>query len=110
MPALDFPTPTTIGQIYTSNGKSWRWDGVSWKAYNITGSTAGILGIAAGGTGRSTISYVNAFLSSDITGTALQYRTFTASTGIAITITPTDVSFSTTSAGNLSGSGTNLGK
>jgi hypothetical protein len=106
MAALDFPTPSTIGQIYTANGKSWRWDGVSWRAYNLAGSTSGILGVAGGGTGRSTISYVNAFLSSDITGTALQYRTFTASTGIAITITPTDVSFSTTSAGNLSGSGT----
>lgn len=106
MAALDFPTPSTIGQIYTANGKSWRWDGVSWKAYNLASSNAGILSIVGGGTGRSTISYVNAFLSSDITGTALQYRTFTASTGIAITITPTDVSFSTTSAGNLSGSGT----
>jgi hypothetical protein len=106
MAALDFPTPSTIGQIYTANGKSWKWDGVSWKAYNLTSTNNGILSVVGGGTGRSTISYVNAFLSSDITGTALQYRTFTASTGIAITITPTDVSFSTTSAGNLSGSGT----
>ena len=106
MAALDFPTPSTIGQIYTANGKSWRWDGVSWKAYNLTSVNNGILSVAGGGTGRSTISYVNAFLSSDITGTALQYRTFTASTGIAISITPTDVSFSTTGGGSLVGLGT----
>ena len=59
MAALDFPMPTTIGQIYTQNGKSWRWDGVSWKAYNLTGVSDGILGIVGGGTGRSTISSTN---------------------------------------------------
>jgi hypothetical protein len=106
MAALDFPPPSTIGQIYTANGKSWRWDGVSWRAYNLASTNNGILSVSGGGTGRSTISYVNAFLSSDITGTALQYRTFTASTGIAITITPTDVSFSATNSGSFIGTGT----
>lgn len=35
MAALDFPSGPTVGQIYTANGKSWRWDGTSW--LSITG-------------------------------------------------------------------------
>ena len=30
MAALDFPSSPTIGQIYTANGGSWKWDGVAW--------------------------------------------------------------------------------
>jgi hypothetical protein len=31
--ATIFPSNPTIGQVYTSNGFSWRWDGVGWTAY-----------------------------------------------------------------------------
>jgi hypothetical protein len=106
MAALDFPTPSTIGQIYTANGKSWRWDGVSWKAYNLTGVNNGILGIVGGGTGRSTISSPNAFLSSDTTGTTLLYRNFIAGSGVTFSIDASSVTFQATSTGSLSGSGT----
>ncbi len=106
MAALDFPTPTTIGQIYTQNGKSWRWDGVSWKAYNLAGVTNGILGVVGGGTGRSTISSPNAFLSSDVSGTTLLYRTFVAGSGITFSIDSSSVTFQATNTGTLSGVGT----
>lgn len=46
MSALNFPTPSAIGQVYTANGKSWRWDGASWKTYVV-------LGVQSGGTGNT---------------------------------------------------------
>lgn len=46
MSALNFPSPTAIGQVYTANGKSWRWDGNSWKTYVV-------LGVQSGGTGNT---------------------------------------------------------
>lgn len=106
MAALDFPTPTSIGQIYTANNKSWRWDGVSWKAYNLTGVANGILGIVGGGTGRSTISSPNAFLSSDSSGATLLYRNFLAGSGITFSLDASSVTFQATSSGTLSGVGT----
>lgn len=30
--ALNFPSSPTVGQTYTSSGKTWKWDGVSWVA------------------------------------------------------------------------------
>lgn len=38
MAALNFPTSPTLNQIYTFNGKSWRWDGTAWKTNNIIGT------------------------------------------------------------------------
>lgn len=35
MAALDFPTNPTIGQVYTANDKSFKWNGTSW--INFTG-------------------------------------------------------------------------
>ena len=34
MSALDFPENPYEGQIYSQNGKSWRWTGVCWESYN----------------------------------------------------------------------------
>ena len=71
MAALNIPTSPALNQIYTANGKSWKWDGTAWKSFN-TLSTSG------GGTGLTSIISGNAFLSSNSAGTALTYRTFTA--------------------------------
>lgn len=30
MVALNFPTPTAVGQIYTAGVSSWQWDGTAW--------------------------------------------------------------------------------
>lgn len=42
--ALDFPTPTGTGQVFTAAGTSWTWDGVKWKG--STSGTGGGGGIA----------------------------------------------------------------
>jgi hypothetical protein len=44
MAALNFPNSPSLTEIYTANGKSWRWDGYSWKTYFI-------LDVPSGGTG-----------------------------------------------------------
>lgn len=30
MPALDFPSSPSLGQVYTAANKSWTWDGSKW--------------------------------------------------------------------------------
>jgi hypothetical protein len=30
MPAVDFPNSPTLNQVFSSGGKSWRWDGTAW--------------------------------------------------------------------------------
>ena len=46
MSALNFPSSPSTNQIYTANGKSWRFDGTSWKTYYI-------LNVQGGGTGNT---------------------------------------------------------
>lgn len=96
MAIFDFPTSPTTGQIYTANGKTWRYDGTSWKAFNV-------LGISGGGTGKTNIDAADAFLSSNSTGTALTYRSFVAGSGININISPSDVTFTSTGGGGGAG-------
>ena len=46
MAALNFPPSPSTNQIYSANGKSWRFDGTSWKTYYI-------LNVEGGGTGST---------------------------------------------------------
>jgi len=46
MAALNFPPSPSTNQIYSANGKSWRFDGTSWKSYYI-------LNVQGGGTGNT---------------------------------------------------------
>jgi len=43
---LNFPTSPVLNQLYTFNGKTWKWDGAGWVSYNvaIVGSGGGITG------------------------------------------------------------------
>lgn len=33
MSIIKFPTDPVLDQVYTYNGKSWKWSGVAWKLY-----------------------------------------------------------------------------
>jgi len=99
MAALNFPTSPVTNQIYTANGKSWRWDGTAWKTYSI-------LSISGGGTGLTSITAGNAFLSSNSAGTALTYRSLIAGTGTTITIDSGSVTFGISGSGIVGGTGT----
>ena len=46
MAALNFPPSPSTNQIYSANGKSWRFDGASWKTFYI-------LNVQGGGTGNT---------------------------------------------------------
>ena len=52
MAALNFPPSPSANQIYTANGKSWRFDGTSWKTYYI-------LNVQGGGTGNTSYNLVD---------------------------------------------------
>ena len=97
MAALDFPTSPTTNQIFTSNGKTWKYDGTAWRTLNVTG-------ITGGGTGLTAINAGNAFLSSNSGGSGLTYRSFFAGSGISFSIDASSVTF--TASGTLSGLGT----
>lgn len=38
--AYSFPPSPTVGQIYTSNGRTWKWNGVQWTATAVSTSTS----------------------------------------------------------------------
>ena len=95
--ALNFPTSPSTNQIFSDNGKTWKYDGSAWRTLNVTG-------IANGGTGLTNINAANSFLSSTGAGTALTYRTFLAGSGVSFTIDASSVTF--TASGTLSGVGT----
>lgn len=97
MAALNFPTSPTLNQIFTANGKSWKWDGTAWKSFNT-------ISISGGGTGLTSITAGNAFLSSNSAGSGLTYRTFLAGSGATITFGDNSVTFA--SSGVVGGSGT----
>ena len=97
--ALDFPTSPVTNQIFTGNGKTWKYDGTAWRSLNVAG-------IANGGTGLTNINAANSFLSSTSSGTALTYRTFLAGSGVSFTIDASSVTFTSTATGTLIGVGT----
>jgi len=35
-----FPPSPTVGQIYTSNGRTWKWNGVQWTAVAVSSPTS----------------------------------------------------------------------
>lgn len=95
--ALNFPTSPTTNQIFSDNGKTWKYDGNAWRSLNVAG-------IANGGTGLTAINASNAFLSSNSGGSGLTYRSFFAGSGISFSINASSVTF--TASGTLSGTGT----
>ena len=99
MAALNFPSSPSTNEIYTANGKSWRWDGTSWKTYFT-------LGVDSGGTGLTGISGTNSFLASNSSGTGLSYRSLLAGSGITISHSINSVTFAATGSGTLTGAGT----
>ena len=38
--ATSFPPAPTVGQIYTSNGRTWKWTGTQWTAQAVTTPTS----------------------------------------------------------------------
>lgn len=95
--ALNFPTSPTTNQIFSDNGKTWKYDGNAWRSLNVTT-------IASGGTGLTAINAGNAFLSSNSGGSGLTYRNFLAGSGISFSINASSVTF--TASGTISGAGT----
>ncbi len=39
--ALDFPTPTTVGQEFTQGSLTYIWDGVKWVSQSSASSSSG---------------------------------------------------------------------
>jgi hypothetical protein len=33
--ALNFPTPTSIGELYVFNDRTWEWDGAKWNIISL---------------------------------------------------------------------------
>jgi hypothetical protein len=44
MPAINFPTNPTVGQIYTQGTRSWEWSGQAWNAKNTSYGPVGPTG------------------------------------------------------------------
>ncbi len=38
--SYSFPPSPTVGQIYTANGRSWKWNGVQWTAVAVSSPTS----------------------------------------------------------------------
>jgi hypothetical protein len=45
--AYSFPPNPTLGQVYTSNGKTWKWSGVQWAATNLPTPTGSPVYVSA---------------------------------------------------------------
>ena len=90
--ALDFPTSPSTNQIFTSNGKTWKYDGTAWRTLNVTA-------ITSGGTGLTSINAGNSFLSSNSAGTALTYRQFIAGSGLTLSINASSVTIESSGSG-----------
>ena len=97
--ALNFPTSPATNQIFSDNGKTWKYDGNAWRTLNVAG-------IANGGTALTNINAGNAFLSSNSAGTALTYRAFLAGSGVTFSIDASSVTISSSGTGFVTGTGT----
>ena len=97
--ALNFPTSPTTNQIFSDNGKTWKYDGNAWRSLNVAA-------ISGGGTGLTNINAANSFLSSNSAGNGLTYRTFLAGSGISFSLDASSVTFTSTAQGTLTGVGT----
>ena len=114
MAALNFPPSPSTNQIYSANGKSWRFDGTSWKTYYIlnvqgggTGNTFYNLGDILVGAGTSLyplpVGSNNFVLTADNSAAfGITWRS-TAATGITTlnSLTATNQYFSVGTSGNL---------
>jgi hypothetical protein len=38
--AYSFPPSPTVGQVYTSNGRTWKWNGTQWTAVAVSSPTS----------------------------------------------------------------------
>ena len=45
--SYSFPPSPTVGQIYTSNGRTWRWSGVQWTATVVSSPTSAPVYVSA---------------------------------------------------------------
>lgn len=45
--SYSFPPSPTVGQIYTSNGRSWKWSGVQWTAVAVSSPTSAPVFVSA---------------------------------------------------------------
>ena len=97
--ALNFPTSPTTNQIFSDNGKTWKYDGTAWRTLNVTG-------ITGGGTGLTAINAGNAFLSSNSAGTALTYRQFLAGSGVTFSLNANSITIESAGSGFVTGTGT----
>ncbi len=97
--AINFPSGPSTNQVYTENGKTWRYDGTAWRSQNVAA-------ISAGGTGLTNITAGNALLSSNSGASSLVYRTLIAGSGISFSFGANDITLSSTPAGSITGSGT----
>jgi hypothetical protein len=65
MPDLDFPTSPIVNQIYSHNGRDWKWNGAAWQRTSATetGNTEGNTGeVAYYGTVGTTIKGATGFI------------------------------------------------
>ena len=99
MAALNFPTSPSTNQIFTENGKTWKYDGTAWRTLNVAV-------ISSGGTGLTNITSGNSFLSSNSAGTALTYRQFIAGSGVTFSIDANSVTIESSGSGFVTGTGT----
>jgi hypothetical protein len=93
---LDFPTSPVLNQLYTFNGKTWKWDGAGWVSYNFAlvgagGSGGGSTG-AQGNTGATGPTGPTNIQSTNSSGTFYPlFARGTGDTGIFIDNTGTSV-------------------
>jgi hypothetical protein len=103
---LDFTSPPTLGDIYTSGGRAWRFDGLGWRAHS-TGSGAGAgsaAAIARWVTTPEVVSGSNTLTSSTQLSVTLAAGTYFID--CSLTVRPSDTSRGTRARFHFAGVGT----